>query len=69
MSVFVDSGGCVLTWTQMNNSCASQNGVESLIRRGLLSTSVTADGMRETFVLDPNLFGIGLNRAREFLVS
>jgi hypothetical protein len=69
VSVFVDSGGCVITWDQMNNSSASATGVESLIQRGLLSTSVTADGMRETFVLDSNLFGVGLRRFRKFVDS
>jgi hypothetical protein len=69
VSVFVDSGGCVITWTQMNNSSASATGIESLIQRGLLSTSVTADGMRETFVLDSDLFGVGLRRFREFVDS
>jgi hypothetical protein len=69
VSVFVGSGGCVITWGQMNNSSVSANGVESLIQRGLLSTSVTADGMRETFVLDSDLFGVGLRRSREFPAS
>ncbi|WP_394148025.1 hypothetical protein [Shewanella atlantica] len=55
---FVKAGGSVLTWTQMNNQDVSSSGVESLIQREILWTSYTADGMRETFVLDSNVFDI-----------
>lgn len=56
---FVNYGGSVLTWNQMNHEDVSSTSVESLIQRELLSTSMTADGMRETFVLDSNIFDIG----------
>ena len=55
---FVKAGGSVLTWNQMNNENVSSNGVESLIQRELIWTSMTADGMRETFALDSNVFDI-----------
>jgi ABC-type multidrug transport system fused ATPase/permease subunit len=55
---FVMAGGSVLTWNQMNNQDVSSNGVESLIQREILWTSMTADGMRETFALDSNVFDI-----------
>ena len=56
---FVEQGGCVLTWSQVNNSPLNTTAIESLIQRDLLSTSVTADGMRETFVLDAAMFDAG----------
>jgi len=55
---FVNAGGSVLTWTQMNHLDVSSSGIESLIQRELLWTSSTADGMRETFALDLNVFDI-----------
>ncbi|MFT6925664.1 MAG: ABC-type multidrug transport system fused ATPase/permease subunit [Psychromonas sp.] len=55
---FLMAGGSVLTWTQMNNQNVSSNGIESLIQREILWTSMTADGMRETFALDSNVFDI-----------
>lgn len=61
VSTFVSAGGCVLTWGQINRSPASGNAIESLLQRGVLSTSMTADGMRETFVLDPDLFDVGVS--------
>lgn len=53
---FVAHGGAVMTWGQMNRLDDPQTGVESLARRGLLSTSVSVDGMSETFELDQMLF-------------
>jgi hypothetical protein len=64
ISEFVKAGGCVLTWHQTNNSPMSSAAIESLMQRDLLSTSVTADGMRETFVLDPALFDVGVSHTR-----
>lgn len=58
---FVRYGGCVLTWGQTNKSAVSSAAIESLLQREVLSTSITADGMRETFVLDPTLFEVGLS--------
>lgn len=56
---FVEQGGSVVTWSQINNSQLNMSAIESLIQRGLLSTSVTSDGMRETFVLDVAMFDAG----------
>ena len=69
VSEFVGVGGCVLTWSQTNKSPISSAAIESLIQRELLSTSMTADGMRETFVLDPALFEIGVRRAKAIAAS
>jgi ABC-type multidrug transport system fused ATPase/permease subunit len=66
---FVKVGGCVLTWGQANRSPISASAIESLIQREVLSTSMTADGMRETFVLDPALFEIGVRRAKTLAAS
>lgn len=69
VSAFVSAGGCVLTWGQTNNSPVSSAAIESLIQREVLSTSMTADGMRETFVLDPALFDTGVSRAKALAAS
>lgn len=53
---FVAHGGAVMIWGQMKRLEDPQTGVESLARRGLLCTSVSVDGMRETFELDLMLF-------------
>lgn len=66
---FVNAGGCVITWSQANRSPISGTAIESLIQRELLSTSMTADGMRETFVLEPALFEIGVARAKALAAS
>jgi len=55
---YVSAGGSVLTWGQMNNQSVSSAAVESLIQREILWSSMTADGMRETFALDSNVFDI-----------
>ncbi|MCH9742086.1 MAG: hypothetical protein K0U21_02650 [Proteobacteria bacterium] len=59
VSAFVQAGGCVLTWGQVNRLSIPSAGIESLIQREALWTSMTADGMRETFVLDSEVFDIG----------
>tara|TARA_B110000196_G_C21092808_1_gene638428 strand:+ start:55 stop:540 length:486 start_codon:yes stop_codon:yes gene_type:complete len=53
---YVKAGGSVLTWGQMNNEPVSSAAIESLIQRELLWSSMTADGMRETFALDTEIF-------------
>jgi len=53
---FVRAGGCVLTWSHMNTLAVSGPAVESLLQREILTTSMTADSMRETFVLDAAIF-------------
>ncbi len=59
VSVFVKAGGSVMTWGQINKSHAHFSAIESLMQRGLLHTSITADGFTETFVLDQDIFDIG----------
>lgn len=62
VAAFVSAGGSVLTWGQVNKLNISSAAIESLIQRELLFTSMTADGMRETFVLNTSLFDIGLKQ-------
>jgi ABC-type multidrug transport system fused ATPase/permease subunit len=62
VQVFVSAGGSVLTWNQMNNVDVASAGVESLMKRDLIFTSSTADGMRETFVLDQEIFDIAYEK-------
>ncbi len=62
---YVRAGGSVLTWGQMNNQAVSSAAVESLIQREILWTSMTADGMRETFALDSNIFDIANEKYTE----
>lgn len=59
ISVFVVAGGSVMTWGQINKSDTHFSAIESLRQRGLLHTSVTADGLTETFVMDHDLFDVG----------
>jgi len=59
ISVFVVAGGSVMTWGQINKSETHFSAIESLMQRGLLDTSVSADGFTETFVMDQDLFDIG----------
>jgi hypothetical protein len=61
---FVEAGGSVLTWSRVNKLSLPGSGIESLIQRGYLWTSVTADGMRETFALDSALFDVGQERQK-----
>jgi hypothetical protein len=56
VQAFVTAGGAVMTWSHMNSLSLTGPSIESLMHRGVLSTSMTADGMRETFALDPPLF-------------
>lgn len=62
IKLFVRAGGSVLTWGQMNNLDRSSAAIESLIQREILWTSMTADGMRETFALDSDVFDIGITK-------
>jgi hypothetical protein len=59
IQAFVSAGGSVLTWSQMNSQPVSSASIESLIQREVLWTSMTADGMRETFALNSAIFDIG----------
>jgi hypothetical protein len=59
VSAFVQAGGSVLTWSHANSLSLPGPAIESLIQRGLITTSMTADGMRETFVLEPSVFDVG----------
>lgn len=57
VQAFVWHGGCVMTWRECNESPSiTVAGIESLINRDLIHTTVTADGMHETFVLNTELF-------------
>lgn len=57
VQAFVWHGGSVITWKECNESPHfSAAGIESLISRDMMHASMTADGMRETFVLDAQLF-------------
>jgi ABC-type multidrug transport system fused ATPase/permease subunit len=55
---FFMAGGSVLTWGQMNKQGVSFSAVESLLQREVLWTSMTADGLTETFALNSNVFDI-----------
>ena len=63
VQAFVQAGGSVLTWGQVNQLSLPGNGIESLIQREVAWVSMTADGMRETFALDSALFDVGQKRA------
>jgi ABC-type multidrug transport system fused ATPase/permease subunit len=56
IKVFVNEGGAVLLWSQMNRANVTVSAVESLVLRGILRNSVTSDGMTETFVIETDVF-------------
>ena len=56
LKAFVDAGGAALTWSQVNRANIAVSAVESLKLRGILDTSVTSDGMTETFVMETEVF-------------
>ena len=57
VDAFIWEGGNTLTWRKCNESWnISDTGVESLINRGMMYRTVTADGMSEAFSLDTELF-------------
>ncbi|MET7142559.1 superinfection exclusion B family protein [Xanthomonas sp. PPL139] len=64
VDAFAKVGGAVLTWSQVNNLELNGPAVESLMQRQMLTTSMTADIMRETFVLDHALFEVGVAKVR-----
>ena len=54
---FVRHGSTSVTWGKTNRSIEfSHDGIDSLVYQGLIDLSVTADGGRETFVLERKLF-------------
>ncbi len=59
---FVRAGGSVLTWSHLNSLSLPGPAVESLIQRELLWSSMTADGMTETFALELAIFDVGQER-------
>lgn len=63
VQAFVQAGCSVLTWGQVNQLGLPGNGIESLMQREVAWTSMTADGMRETFVLDSAIFDFGQKHA------
>lgn len=60
---FVSAGGSVLTWSHVNSLSLPGPAIESLIQRELLWSSMTADGMRETFAIDSSIFDVGRERS------
>ena len=57
VQAFVWHGSTSITWGEVNNSANfSSTGIDSLVNRGLVDLSTTADSVRETFVLDAQLF-------------
>jgi len=64
VDTFARIGGAVLTWSQVNDLALNGPAVESLMQREMLRTSMTADLMSETFVLDHGLFEAGVAKLR-----
>jgi len=62
VKAFVESGGSVLTWTEVNYLPIHSSAIETLIQRELMWTSVMADGITETFALETNIFDLGVQK-------
>ncbi|QOY53723.1 hypothetical protein HUE87_07365 [Candidatus Sulfurimonas marisnigri] len=58
IQAFVTAGGTSLTYSHINSLGISAPAVETLIQREIIWSSMTADGMRETFALDTEVFDI-----------
>ena len=57
IQAFVWHGGTTVRWAEVDKSPHfSSAGIDSLISRDLIHPSITADGARDTFVLDSQLF-------------
>ena len=57
VQAFVWHGGVSIMWGEVNRSPHFSNtGIDSLVNRGLVQLSTTADWTTETFVLDDQLF-------------
>ena len=56
--VFVDQGGCVIPQRYAHELGLTDTCIESLRKRKQLEGSTTADGYRETFVLNADLFDV-----------
>lgn len=64
VEAFVHAGGSVMTWSQVNSLSLPSSAVESLMQRQFLTTSMTADLVRETFVLDSAIFDAAVSKRR-----
>ncbi|MYG02776.1 MAG: hypothetical protein F4173_11035 [Acidobacteriia bacterium] len=54
---FVSHGGCVVSWANATPSKGfDSTGIDSLIKRRLIYSSISVDGIRDTFELDAELF-------------
>ncbi len=69
VAAFVELGGCVMTWGQVNRSSLPSAAIETLMQRELLFTSMTADGMTETFVLNVDVFDAGVRQSRRSITN
>ena len=59
VKAYINVGGSVLTWGQVNKLPIQSAAIESMIQREVLWSSVMADGMTETFALNSNIFDLG----------
>jgi len=59
IKAFVDAGGSVLTWSQVNRTNLSVSAIESLVQRGVLFSTVVSDGFGEAFALKTEVFDMG----------
>jgi ABC-type multidrug transport system fused ATPase/permease subunit len=65
VQAFLDKGGTVLTWSHVNALGLPGPAFESLVARGLIIPSVTADAVRETFVLDSEIFDVARTQPQD----
>lgn len=58
---YIEAGGTVMTWGQVNRSDLSRAAIETLIQRELMWSTVTADGMTEAFAISTDIFDVARN--------
>lgn len=64
IQAFVTAGGTALTYSHVNSLELSAPAIETLIQREIIWSSMTADGMRETFALDTEIFDIAQKKSK-----
>ena len=63
IQAFVTAGGTALTYSHINSLELSTPAIETLIQREIIWNSMTADGMRETFALNTEIFDIAQKKS------
>lgn len=56
IKAYINNGGTLMTWNKINNLNLPRSGVESLIQREIIYSTMTGDVMHEAFAIDTTVF-------------